>query len=231
VLAGECRFTLLSISPSPGDETPESECMRTLLRMSCFDDEVRENGATALPLDEPQLLGQYLIVLSRAMYLLPGVTLQNLPPLEEYSDVDYHKACQPGNPRVWEDCTEPNTFRITKSILPMIYSMCIQFRCSEIPLETLPDLNVLTGGLRVHRAILMERTKRTRGKQDSTKACKTIILYHQLRDGGVVCVNTTCLVSSSGVPGARTMLNRFGSMGCAEVSETALRTREYLKRR
>eukprot|EP00756_Hemistasia_phaeocysticola_P053909 Hpha_TRINITY_DN29855_c0_g1::TRINITY_DN29855_c0_g1_i1::g.2945::m.2945 len=224
VLEGECLFTLLALTAGVGEEW---KVCRTLLGMSYFEDEVTDNGMVPLPLDEPELLKGYLIILSRAVYVLPGVTLQSLP-LEMYSSIPYHKDCQPGNPRVWEDCTEPNTFRITKRLF-IGYSMCVQFRCSEIALEYLPDLNVLTGGLRVHRAILMERTKRTRGKQDNTKACKSILLYHQLRDGGVVCVNTTAVISFS-VPGASMLVNRFGSMGTAEVSETALRTRAYLSK-
>ena len=166
----------------------------------------------------------------RAVYVLPAVSLSDIT-IRLLSSVAYHTACQPGKSKVWSDCLsfgDYDTFRITKPIVPVIFSMTIQFKCSLVPESLLEELSTLTDGIPVHKAVLMERTKRN-NKPDMTKSCKSLLCYHQLPDNrGVIVFNVTGIANST-VPGIlASIIDRLGSVGSKEAAETAAKTRSYL---
>eukprot|EP01060_Flectonema_neradi_P034680 TRINITY_DN6163_c0_g1_i2.p1 TRINITY_DN6163_c0_g1~~TRINITY_DN6163_c0_g1_i2.p1 ORF type:complete len:550 (+),score=72.55 TRINITY_DN6163_c0_g1_i2:85-1650(+) len=175
-------------------------------------------------------VNSFTFFITRAIYTLPNVMLRDLT-IKLLSSVAYHTGCQPGHPKIWTDCLsngDYDTFRITKSIVPMLFSMTIQFKCSLVPESELPNLSSLTDGIPVHKAVLMERTKRN-NKPDMTKSCKSLLLYHQLPDDrGVLVFNVTGIANST-VPGiVASIIDRLGSVGSREAAETAVNTRHYL---
>eukprot|EP01062_Namystynia_karyoxenos_P056259 TRINITY_DN47229_c0_g1_i1.p1 TRINITY_DN47229_c0_g1~~TRINITY_DN47229_c0_g1_i1.p1 ORF type:complete len:388 (+),score=101.00 TRINITY_DN47229_c0_g1_i1:84-1166(+) len=227
IATGDTFFTLMcrrGVSLS----NREKQILRSLLYLSRFKDEAKDNGVEVVDIDSPADLAAHTFIIARAMYLLPDARISDLP-LELLVSKDYHTACQPGKPVVW-DCTELNTFRITKHLAPL-FSMVIQMQCSELAHEDLAKFTQLTGGIRPHRAVLMERTKRTLGKKDMTKMCKSLLCYHELPNGALICVNTTAVANTPLPSAAEWAVNRFGKSGTHEVGETAQRTRSFLRER
>jgi len=182
----------------------------------------------------------YTFLLARASYLLFDVDLQKLlgqdgPSI--LSSPEYHQKCEPTGTKVWTDTEnmEPNNFRITKTIIPRVYDIVVQFRVSA-----LDDKDVLKqigrhAGTRIDGGILLERTKRSKPpKEDATKKAKSVLLYTDLGEG-VCLVTHLTVVLQRGLPDPIERLinylpNRFQSWGLGETWETAWRTRRYLKK-
>eukprot|EP01064_Diplonema_japonicum_P000971 TRINITY_DN10636_c2_g1_i1.p1 TRINITY_DN10636_c2_g1~~TRINITY_DN10636_c2_g1_i1.p1 ORF type:complete len:298 (+),score=46.69 TRINITY_DN10636_c2_g1_i1:68-895(+) len=176
---------------------------------------------------DPKDLNKYVFMLNKAMYVLPKVGKDDISP-EILASSKFQKACQPGACKVWDDCDRADTFRLTKTIIRAVYKMTIQFKCTWVPREDLPDLMPLCDGLRIDQAILMERTKRDKTHQDSTVKVRSILLYHVLEDGGMVVTNFTCVANTSIPSVVARLVDKLGWAGASEVAETAERTRSYL---
>ena len=175
-------------------------------------------------------LESFTFMCNKAMYVLPAVGLDSISP-EILATVASQKACQPGACKVWEDCTRPDTFRLTKTIIRAVYKVTIQFKCSWVPKEHLAALATLSDGLEVHQAILLERTKRDVSHQDSTFKVRSVLLYHKLNGGGMIVTNFTCVANTSVPSVVASIVDKLGWAGASEVAETAVKTREYLRNR
>jgi len=161
---------------------------------------------------------------------MPKIDIEQLTP-ELVASVEYHKCCEPENTFIWKDCNPKNTeFRITKPIIPYIYSLTVQFKVSRIAdANTLRELSNLVG-MNVTHGILLERTKRSvPPKQDSSRKAKSVLLFSPIEDGYLLHHLTVILQSSLPFVIEKT-ISTFGSWGLGEAIETARRTREYLRR-
>eukprot|EP01059_Diplonema_ambulator_P011780 TRINITY_DN2181_c0_g2_i1.p1 TRINITY_DN2181_c0_g2~~TRINITY_DN2181_c0_g2_i1.p1 ORF type:complete len:606 (+),score=173.33 TRINITY_DN2181_c0_g2_i1:50-1867(+) len=203
----------------------------SFVNISGFKDELAENSVSYLdPFTEEAQLHIYL--LNKGMYVFPpSVRVADLNS-KVLSSVAFHRACQPGSgmkkPKVWTDVAEPNTFRLTKPIIPLVWGVTFQLKTSVVPPHLYPGLSVLCDGLTVHHAVLMERTKRVKSGTDSTLKLKSILVYHFLPKGGMIVTNVTAAANSSVPKVAAAIVDKLGSLGAAEVYETAERTRTYL---
>lgn len=160
----------------------EEKMVQLIANLSSFDDETTDNYVPHFDAKNPSDMARYTFVLQRSAYLLPGVPLSVLTP-ELLSSVDYHKACQPTGTRIWDDKNEPNTFRMTRPIIPRLYYITIQFKVSRLGRDDLDALSKVFG-LRIDVGLLMERTKRhVPPKQDATAKAKSVLLVRPLACG------------------------------------------------
>eukprot|EP01062_Namystynia_karyoxenos_P034769 TRINITY_DN25461_c0_g1_i1.p1 TRINITY_DN25461_c0_g1~~TRINITY_DN25461_c0_g1_i1.p1 ORF type:complete len:430 (+),score=131.73 TRINITY_DN25461_c0_g1_i1:80-1291(+) len=226
---GDALFGFLC---KPGHSLAPAEwaLFRPMINLSAFADEAAENQAPHIDSDS---LTQFTFFLTRSMYVIPGVRVEDVT-VQMLSSVEYHLACQPGRTRVWEDVhmMPPNTFRITKTLVRFIFDVTVQLRVSEVPQEHLSELCPLIGGLCVDRALLLERTYRPgEGPVDGLRKVKSLLLFHRLpRGDGFLWSNPTAMAIGN-IPGPiASIVNTCGSMGSAEVAETATVTRRYFAR-
>ena len=208
----------------------ENKMVGTIANLSGFDDEVVQNYVPHLNMHDSKDVNKYTYLLARSSYLLPKIDIEQLTP-ELVASVEYHKCCEPENTFIWKDCNPKNTeFRITKPIIPYIYSLTVQFKVSRIAdANTLRELSNLVG-MNVTHGILLERTKRSvPPKQDSSRKAKSVLLFSPIEDGYLLHHLTVILQSSLPFVIEKT-ISTFGSWGLGEAIETARRTREYLRR-
>lgn len=222
---GGCLFTFAcrhELDPQ------QQEMVNSMINLSAFQDETKENYVPHY--EYPSEEEEYTILLARAAYVLAGVDIQALytnPSL--LSTFAYQQSCQPSGTVIWNDYNkmEPDTFRITKPIIPYIYNFTIQFRVSGIV-----ELERLSRhlGIRVDGGILLERTKRSvPPKEDATVKCKSVLLYTILHPGVVLVTHLTVLLQQGLPEIVERAIDTFGSWGLVETCETAWRTRRYLK--
>ncbi|KAJ9444899.1 aspartate aminotransferase [Diplonema papillatum] len=219
---------LFGFSCKVGDQISnhERDLYRLVINRTCFEDESTENNVPFINMDDMHENKDVTFFLNSAIYVFPLMTLDDID-YDTFVTPEYHVNCQPAHStKVWMDCAERgdvDTFRITKTIIPWVFKMTIQFRCSLVPEKDLHELSPLLDGLEVHRAILLERTKREkRARPDMTRKCKSIIVYHQLPGGhGLLVANYSFIINSS-IPRFLTgLLDRLGSLGADEVAVTA----------
>eukprot|EP01064_Diplonema_japonicum_P020745 TRINITY_DN30324_c0_g1_i1.p1 TRINITY_DN30324_c0_g1~~TRINITY_DN30324_c0_g1_i1.p1 ORF type:complete len:628 (+),score=169.28 TRINITY_DN30324_c0_g1_i1:37-1920(+) len=206
----------------------EVRLIECFVNMSSFEDEVKEAGT--IPVDmRAESAVDFTFWRNTAAYYLPGIKKEdvNAAVISSYA---YQKACQPSGTYVWNDVQGENTFRITKSIIPLVFKVTIQFKCSDVPEEFLPQFSGHMSGLQVHKAVLMERTRRKKGGLDVCKKCKSLLLYHFLPDGGAIVVNPVALVNTSIPSILVSIIDRVGSLGGKEVATCAKLARQYLKK-
>jgi len=202
----------------------EKEMVGTMANMSGFDDETIDNYVPAFDIDDPEDVRQYTFILQKAAYILPNVNLEDIT-TEVMSSNDYHKCCQPNGTKIW-DHEEKGVFRFTKPIIPLIYRMTIQFRVSQVDMHDLGPLSSLLG-VRVDKAILMERTKRSvPPKVDGTAKAKSILCYSEIT-GGVLVTHATVILNTAIPTVVAKVMNSFGRSGLTETCETAERTRQF----
>lgn len=193
---------------------------------------------------------KYTFLLARCAYVLTGVSLEALLDNPQIiATLDYQNACQPAGTKIWDDNIPQmngngNTFRITKPIIPYIYSFTVQFQVSRITDEN--DLHELSQVFQipVDGAIVLERTKRSHPpKVDATRKLKSILIYTKIggeggdnddddshSDSGVVLVTHLTVMLQVGLPAVvERIIGTIGQWGLGETAETAWRTRRYLQ--
>eukprot|EP00756_Hemistasia_phaeocysticola_P055785 Hpha_TRINITY_DN31768_c0_g1::TRINITY_DN31768_c0_g1_i1::g.116368::m.116368 len=215
--------------------------IRSFINLSQFANEGTDNFSPPVNMNDVAWRNKHIFMLNKASYILPGVRPEDVTP-ELLSSYWYQYNCQSEATTVWKDgeknwTREGTTFRITKHIVKWLgFNITVQFRVSDVPREHLSRMSFLIDGLEVHRALLLERTKRDGRKVDSTKKVKSIYLMHDLGEGrGILVSNVTAAVQGSIPSFIAAMVDTFGSSGAAEVAETCDNTRkffrEYLKTR
>ena len=237
----------------------ESEMVDSMINLSGFKDETKENyvpkfsykeyieeqqaknsrhsssthSASTTTSSSSKKSPSYTFLLARCGYLLTGINLTEMmsnPSL--LATLDYQRSCQPEGTKIWDDYDkmDPNNFRITKPIIPYIYSFTIQFRVSRV--DNVDELQQLSKHLHipVDGAIVLERTKRSvPPKEDATKKTKSVLVYTDLGHGVVLVSHLTVLIQSGLPEVVERILGTVGSWGLGETSETAWRTRKYLQ--
>ena len=204
----------------------EADVMRTVANLTSFDDEERDNCVPAFDVDDVHDVERYTFVIQKAAYGLPGVRLGDLTPQLLASD-EYYRNCQPHGALIWDDVTDPNTFRFTRPIVRHVYYMTIQFKVSPIGGKDLVALSQLMG-IRVDTGILMERTKRSRPPRvDGTAKAKSILCYTAIA-GGVLVTHATVILNTAIPSAVSGVIHTLGGLGLYETSETVEKTRRYL---
>lgn len=220
---------LFSFSCRPAKELNDEEkrLVDSIANMSSFEDEVADNCVPHFDVYDPALSGKFIIMVNQCAYLLPGMKLSQMTP-QLLASYDFQKHAQTASVHVWDDVSEENTFRITKTIIRFVFSITIQFKCSRINERDLALFSRLVG-VRVDAGLLMERTKRTdKTKQDATAKAKSVLLYTEV-DGGLLVHNLTIVLNSALPTIIARLVNNLGSAGIDEVDETAMMTRNHLR--
>lgn len=203
----------------------EKEMIKTMANMSYFEDESTDNYVPTLDINDPRDVSKYTYVLQKAAYILPGVELDEITP-EVMSSNNYHEHCQPVNGTKFWDHWEEDTFRFTRPIIPHIYRITCQFKVSRLHGKDIDTLSSLFG-IRIDRAILMERTKRSvPPKVDGTAKAKSILAYTTI-PGGLLVTHATVILNTAIPTVVAKFIDTFGRSGLAETCETAERTRQY----
>eukprot|EP00760_Papus_ankaliazontas_P007392 PhM_4_TR13339/c3_g1_i1/m.17536 len=176
---------------------------------------------------------RYTMIVTRATYLLPNIHLEKMTPYY-IASMEYQKGCIPGSPYLWpkqgtNTDDDLRTFRITKPLIPFVFSLVVQMRTTEITdaetLRRLEDVDKLP----VSHAILFERTRRSANATDSTAKVRSILLYYALPDNKGVLVTNFTVVCNNFIPKiVAKVVQSFGSRGAGEVNETAQKTRKFL---
>uniref|UniRef100_A0A0G4HM37 Uncharacterized protein n=1 Tax=Chromera velia CCMP2878 TaxID=1169474 RepID=A0A0G4HM37_9ALVE len=218
-----CLRSLAGKSLTEGDKS----FIQALVNLSMFEDEGKENNSAKLSIEDETVQAKVTAVLVKTAFVIPGWRAEDFRP-EFIATLDYQRSCQPGSP-VFEENVQANQFRLTKSIVPHLYSITVQFNVSQV--DSAADLNALERmlGMQVHRAILMERTKRRVQVEDATLKCKSLLVYHNLPDGSGVLVTHCTVALNTVIPSlVASLLTAGSSFASKEVVETARLTRSYL---
>ena len=189
-----------------------------------------ENGE--IDFYNPSDCSRYTVILTRCSYVLPNLDLTKITPYY-IASMDYQKGCLPGSPYLWprEGTSDElmRTFRMTKPLIPFVFSIVIQMRTSIITdpavLKTLEQID----NEKISHAVVFERSKRTAGsKDDSTYKVRSVLMYYVLPGGGTLVTNFTCVCNTYIPKIVASVVQSFGSRGASEVAETAHRTRKFL---
>jgi len=226
--AGKSLSSFVSFA---GNEATEEHkfILERIMNLSGYKDEVKENNVPRLHIRDRDDSYQYTICIQKSMWVLPNKNIEEITP-ERFASFDYMNRCQPVSCRVWEPGTDYTpedayTFRFTKSVIPYIYDLTIQFRVTEIDLDTLSILSDIDN-LTIHKALLLERTKRDRTRVDSTRKVKSLLMFHQLEEG--ILVSHVTGVMNTVIPVLiANYLEAFHETVATEVAETAQGTRKY----
>jgi hypothetical protein len=202
------------------------DMVRMFVNVSGFANETIENNAPLVDCSSTDDLSKYVVILAKAMYVLPGVRLASISK-ELLASLDYQRNCQAGETKFYDDITTPFTFRQSKTIIKFLFSLIIQMTVSEITdpqiLNSFKDFD----GIIPAKAILLERTKKNISKQDSTAKCKSVLLYYPINDG--VLVSHATIVLNTSLPGVISkVLHTFGGQGAKENADAVRNTRRYL---
>jgi len=226
--AGKSLSSFVSFAGNEANETHKF-ILKRIMNLSCYEDEVKQNNVPNLDIDDRDDSYQYTICIQKSMWVLPNKNIDEITP-ERFASFNYMDRCQPSSCKVWKpgqdyDPEDNLTFRFTKSVIPYLYDLTIQFRVSELPLEELPNLTELDN-LTIHKALLLERTKRDRTRIDSTRKVKSILMFHQLEEG--ILVSHITGVMNTVIPTMiANLLEHFHETVATEVAETANCTRKY----
>lgn len=206
----------------------DKQFIDSVINLTHFEDELTENNSPKVDMFDNDFVKTITAVMVKTSYLVKGWQAKDFTP-EFVSSFEYQSACQPGKPVHVPDMP-PNQMRFTKTIIPVVYKVTIQFDVSEV--TNAADLSKLeeTFGLRIDKAILLERTKRRIEIVDSTLKCKSVLLYHDLDDGsGCLIIGATAILNTSIPSIAAKVLSNSSTMASREASDTAKLTRAYLQ--
>jgi hypothetical protein len=201
----------------------DADVVREIANLTSFEDEARDN---CVPIyyerDDPS----YTFVIVKCAYLLPCSNMDWITPTV-LASTDYQASCQPVGTDIWEQL-KSDTFRMTKPIIPYLYSITVQFKVSSIPRHVLSRLSPLCGNIPLDAGLLMERTKNSKPpKEDFTRKAKSVLLYTRI-DGGVLVHHFTVVLQSSVPQILAHIVHTYGVYGLAETKETVVKTRAYL---
>lgn len=212
--------------------------MKGVVNLTGFENELRDNFVPKFDVT-PKSLSQYTSLIIKTSFLIPGIDVNKLADPAFMSSADYNEGCQPDGTQIWRDPPKSsypehcktNTFRITKPIIPRIYSITVQFRVSRLTGADLISLEPLVGA-RLVSGLLLERTKRSvPPKKDATRTSKTVLLF--TTDGvenGVIMTNITVILQSGFPRVIQGIVDSLGKRGKREAIETAIKTRRYLQK-
>jgi hypothetical protein len=211
---GGCVFMLRSALGSVLTQA-DKEYLDSISNLTHFADEVAENNVPVVDIFDPAFAESITAVMVKTQYVVKGWRAEQFT-ANFIASYNYQSACQPGRPAHVADLP-PGQMRFTKTIIPIVYKVTIQFDVSEVTDRAAISKLEETFGLRIDKAILMERTKRRIEIVDATLKCKSVLLYHNLADGsGVLIVGATAILNTQ-IPAIA------AKVGCICVCVPALR--------
>jgi hypothetical protein len=224
---GGCVFILRSAigaTLARGDK----EYIDAITNLTHFKDETVENNVPIIDIFDPVVAETITAVMVKTQYVVKGWRAEQFT-ANFIASHAYQSACQPGKPAHVPDLP-PGQMRFTKTIIPIVYKVTIQFDVSEVTDKAAISKLEETFGVRIDKAILMERTKRRIEIVDATLKCKSVLLYHNLADGsGVLIICATAILNTQIPAIAAKVLTNSSGMASKEASETAKLTRTYLQ--
>jgi len=198
-----------------------------IVNLSGFKDELADNGIEFVNIRNKEEAALYTVAIVKNAYMLPYTKLEDFTP-ELLCSQDYLHGCMPGPPKIWKEVPDNTHFRITKTIIPWVFNMTIQFKVSVLDPKHYPSLSQIDN-CPVHKAIILERTKRDKTVQDATKKAKSVLLYTKV-EGGTLCRNITICLNSFVPNFVVPFIDTLGSLGSKETKETAVMTRNFFKK-
>jgi hypothetical protein len=225
-------FMNFSCKPAGSLTDREREMANMVIRINTAES-LEKDGCPDIDLYNPADCSKYTLILTRGTYVLPNVDVTKMTPAF-IASMDYQKGCLPGSPYLWPKTgtsdEEIRTFRMTKPLIPFVFSIVIQMRTTHITdpdvVRRLEDIDKL----KIAHCIIFERTKRSASaKDDSTAKVRSVLMYYPLPDNSGVLVTNYTVVCNTTIPKiVASVVQSFGSRGAAEVAETAHRTRKFL---
>eukprot|EP00760_Papus_ankaliazontas_P029916 PhM_4_TR4528/c0_g1_i1/m.71952 len=225
-----CAFLCKTLSTL---ELNERAAVHSFINLSGFDDEVAENHVPYIDTMSDADAGKYTTIVTKSMYLIGGKCSAAFFTPERVATHDFQDECQPGSKTISPD-ERQCYFRFTKEIIRFVFKMTVMFRVVEIrDEERLAEIQQFVDPelhhMPIDRVLLLERTKRVVSKVDATAKVKSLLVYRNVPNG-VLVTNLTCVLNTSIPAVLSRVVNNLGSMGAAEVAETAHRTRAYVKK-
>jgi hypothetical protein len=214
-------------------ETEELEQLSAVVNVSSFVDEEAENhGTPKVDTSDPGQLALYTAILTKSSYVLPCVRAGAFNSALVGS-LRYQKACQTGSPTFTEEkCDDAKRmFTFVRTLVPMVYWMTIQLKCSEVTdAASLKGLQTVEG-IAPTKALLLERVRDPDdpSQNDSTVKVKSLLLFFDLPNGNVFASNLTVVLNTS-IPGVIAgIIGTFSKSGIAEAVQTCVQTRAFLR--
>ncbi|KAL7700679.1 hypothetical protein NQL31_001880 [Lotmaria passim] len=224
---GKCIFRFMCSSLAEVDQETKA-IAEAIVNLSSFKDEVAENNTPKVDMNDPSDTSKYIAICVKTMYILPGVTVDNISK-DLLVSTEYQKACQPSESKV-QDCEIADTFRLSMTIVRFIFSLTIQFKVSEISDPAVLQSLAVCDGMVPAKVLMLERTKRHVAKTDATAKVRSMLLYYPTNDG-VLVDNFTLVLNTSLPKVVSKIMNTFGSQGASQSVSTTKLTRDYMVRR
>lgn len=219
-------LTLFNLVCKVGSELAEDHqaFINTFANISGFEDEIVENNVPHVDACDKAAMSPYTVVLTKSMYMLPNLSINDIT-AKLLTSQAYHLACQPGKPFIHPPVT-PGTFRMTKTLVPIVWKMTIQFKVSEICVDKAAAIGAVDD-VPPDKVMLLERTKRNIHKTDGTRKVKSLIMYNSV-PGGLLVRHSTVALNSMIPSYAASLVNNLASFGAREAYQTVNLTRTKL---
>jgi len=202
----------------------DKQLIGSMINLSSFENEQEDNNVPLIDPEDGNQQKNFTIIVTKTAYLLPNIPIEAFTP-QLLIQPAYHTACQPGHPTIHK-CDEPDTVRMTKTIIPIVFKITLQLKTSLLDLPAMEELGLIDG-FPAEKGILMERTKRNKNTLDATRKVKSVLLYNQV-PGGVLIRHTVCVYNTAIPSFGAPVINNLGSFGSTEAFQTAQMTRYAL---
>jgi len=204
----------------------------SIVNLSSFDDEVKENGVPTINIFDDTDAMQYTMMVTKFAAIVPFKDMDMLDS-SFLASYDYVRATTPSSVKViksGEDgwiAPDENTLRVCQPILAMVISITLQQKITELkdykPAIGPPDFEW-------DRVYLMERTKRNINNRDSTAKTKSLLLCKQV-EGGVL-FYSTCIFCNTMIPEMiANGINAGKQAAAGQILEQISLLREYWRQR
>eukprot|EP00743_Colponemidia_sp_Colp-15_P014755 GILK01017561.1.p1 GENE.GILK01017561.1~~GILK01017561.1.p1 ORF type:complete len:294 (+),score=34.75 GILK01017561.1:117-884(+) len=164
--------------------------MATFINLSQYADEDAENDQPILDFvnnsftSPEEDLTEMLVICARLVLIVPNITSKETN-VDVITSNEYQKLLAASD-EVMEKPDRPRTFRKTKTVVKFIFSFRVQMSGSERADEDELARHVHHHDAKPNRLIILERTRKNRGR-DSTLKSKACTLYYDLPPEGWDC--------------------------------------------
>jgi hypothetical protein len=198
--------------------------MEHIINLSMFKNENKENNVPHIDVKNREDISKYKYVLSKTMYLIPGLDINNID-IGIWSSKKFCEECI-GNNASFEDIDEKHSFRMNKNIF-FWYSICVQMQLSEITNHDILHSMKSIAEFNAQHGILYERVKRNKEKIDNIAKAKSVLLFHNV-PGGVILTDVNVVVINKFLPDFLLQFVDKFRMSDSEIGEIIYRRRKYI---
>jgi len=204
----------------------------SIINLSSFDDEVKENGVPSINIFDDTDAMQYTMMITKFAAIVPFKDMDMLDS-SFLASYDYVRETTPSSVKViksgedgWE-APDENTLRVCQPILSMVLSITLQQKITELK-DYEPKIG--PSDFKWDRVYLMERTKRNISRQDSTAKTKSLLLCKQV-EGGVL-FYSTCIFCNTMIPEMiANGINAGKQAAAGQIIKQITLLREYWRKR